>query len=215
MQRPPRSGDWHGLTANELSEGQRRVIVNLDTDERRITEGCCWASMIYGLGRITAENIDEWIFPGVAAGPDAAGQFGPGAYADWRATSLGSVTEALEQSLILRLAGAVAGRDVLDVGCGDGALTSAFWQKGAASVIGCDIDAQMITRARTRAAQQNAAIGYAIADVVHLPFRAESFDIVTMVTVLAFVPEPERALREITRILKPGGQLVIADLASH
>jgi hypothetical protein len=30
-----------------------------DEQERRITEGCCWASMIYGLGRITADNINE------------------------------------------------------------------------------------------------------------------------------------------------------------
>ena len=33
-----------------------------DEEERRITEGCCWASLVYGLGKITAENIDEWIF---------------------------------------------------------------------------------------------------------------------------------------------------------
>ena len=33
-----------------------------DEQGRRITEGCCWASMVYGLGRITADNIDEWIF---------------------------------------------------------------------------------------------------------------------------------------------------------
>jgi ubiquinone/menaquinone biosynthesis C-methylase UbiE len=143
---------------------------------------------------------------------DAAGRFGPGAYADWRATSLGGVTEALEQSLILRLAGAVDGRAVLDVGCGDGALASLFWQKGASSVIGCDPDAQMIARARTRAAEQNAAIGYAIADAAHLPFRTENFDIVTIVTVLAFVRQPERTLREIMRVLKPGGRLIIGDL---
>lgn len=31
-------------------------------EERRITEGICWASMIYGLGTITAANIDEWLF---------------------------------------------------------------------------------------------------------------------------------------------------------
>ena len=53
---------------------------------------------------------------------DATGQFGPEAYADWRATTLGSVTEAIEQRLILHLAGEVNGRIILDVGCGDGAL---------------------------------------------------------------------------------------------
>jgi ubiquinone/menaquinone biosynthesis C-methylase UbiE len=149
--------------------------------------------------------------PALRHGPDAAGQFGPGAYEDWRATSLGSVTEALEQSLILSLAGAVDGRTVLDVGCGDGALALAFWQKGA-SVTGCDIDAQMIARARTRAAQQIAAIGYAIADAACLPFRGESFDVVTIITVFAFLPQPERAVCEIARVLKPDGRLIIGDL---
>ena len=150
--------------------------------------------------------------PGLRVGRDAAGQFGPSAYADWRATSLGSITDAIEQRLILQLAGEIDGCSVLDVGCGDGALASAFWQKEAASVTGCDPDARMIARGRTRAAQQNAAIGYATADAARLPFRSECFDIVTIVTVLAFVPQPERALREIVRVMKPGGRLVIGDL---
>ncbi len=33
-----------------------------DDQERTITEGCCWASMVYGPARSTADNIDEWIF---------------------------------------------------------------------------------------------------------------------------------------------------------
>src|SRR5262252_8993119 len=81
---------------------------------------------------------------------DGAGQFGPGAYVDWRATSLGNITEALEQRLILRLAAEINGRAVLDIGCGDGVLALVFCQNGAASVVGCDVDPQMIARARTR-----------------------------------------------------------------
>jgi hypothetical protein len=33
-----------------------------DGQERLITESCCWASLVYGIGRITADSIDEWIF---------------------------------------------------------------------------------------------------------------------------------------------------------
>jgi uncharacterized protein YqgV (UPF0045/DUF77 family) len=47
-----------------------------------------------------------------------AGEFGPVLYADWRATSLGSITEYLERRLLLRLIGEVNDRDILDVGCG-------------------------------------------------------------------------------------------------
>jgi hypothetical protein len=44
----------------------------------------------------------------------------------WRATPLGAVTEAIEQTLVLRLAGPLAGLRVLDVGCDDGAAASRF-----------------------------------------------------------------------------------------
>jgi ubiquinone/menaquinone biosynthesis C-methylase UbiE len=79
-------------------------------------------------------------------------------------------------------------------------------------VVGCDIDPRMIARARARAASQGAVIDHTIADAERLPFPSERFDLVTIVTVLAFVPQPERALREIARVLRPGGQLVIGDL---
>lgn len=119
---------------------------------------------------------------------DVAGQFGPDAYADWRGTSLGSITEAIERRLILRLAGKVRGRNVLDIGCGDGALTSAFSQNGAAHVVGCDLDPQMIARASAKAIRDQAAIDYIVANAECLPFRDESFDAVSIITVLASCP---------------------------
>ncbi len=149
------------------------------------------------------------------AGADTArraGQFGPDAYVDWRASSLGEITETLEQRLVLRLAGEITGHAVLDVGCGDGALTRAFKCGGAACVAGCDADPRMVARAGLQAAQAGADIVYAVARAEQLPFRDESFDLVSIITVLAFVPEPELALREISRALKPGGRLVIGDL---
>jgi ubiquinone/menaquinone biosynthesis C-methylase UbiE len=142
----------------------------------------------------------------------SVGQFGPDVYSAWRASSLGEIVEALERRLLLRLAGNLRGRSVLDVGCGDGTLTLAFARAGAASVTGCDIDPRMISYAVTRATQQQHAVHYTVADAARLPFADRSFDLVTVVAVLAFVPDAERAVREMARVLKPGGCLIVGEL---
>ncbi len=141
-----------------------------------------------------------------------AGAFGPESYDDWRTTSLGSLTENLEQRLILRLAGEVRGRAVLDVGCGDGALALTFSRNGAVRVVGCDSDPRMIARANAEGAGYGAPINYVLAKAEYLPFRDRSFDVVSIITVLTFVPDPDLALREIARVLRPGGRLILGDL---
>src|SRR5262249_33565215 len=73
----------------------------------------------------------------------------PQAHALWRATSLGVVTEAIEQRLILDLMGDLAGRRVLDAGCGDGALICAAASRGAVAT-GVDPDPAMLAAARSR-----------------------------------------------------------------
>jgi ubiquinone/menaquinone biosynthesis C-methylase UbiE len=143
---------------------------------------------------------------------EAAGQFGPGSYAQWRGTALGTITETLERQLILRLVGEAGGQAALDIGCGDGALSLALWRAGAACVVGCDIDPRMVAKAADEAARHNAPVEYVRAVAEQLPFRDQSFDLVAMITVLAFVPQPGLALREIFRVLKPGGRLVLGDL---
>jgi len=141
-----------------------------------------------------------------------AGEFGPESYRSWRATALGALTEEIERRLILDLAGPLQGRAVLDVGCGDGALTRAVSEAGAFPVVGCDVDSRMVVRAAALAAENAASISYAMARAEMLPFRPSSFDIITIITVLTFVPEPQTALREMARVLRPGGRIVIGDL---
>jgi SAM-dependent methyltransferase len=146
------------------------------------------------------------------AAPDAPGQFGPKSYAYWRASRLGAITEALEQRLIFRLSGDFRGRCALDIGCGDGTLSLALWRHGAAVAVGCDLDPRMVQRASGTARDAQVNVAYAQADALRLPFANAKFDLVTLVTVLAFVARAEAALREIARVLKPGGRLVLGDL---
>ncbi len=142
-----------------------------------------------------------------------AGQFDPDVYSAWRASSLGEIVEDLEQRLLLRLAGDLRGRAVLDVGCGDGTLTLVFARAGATPVAGCDIDPRMVSHAVGRATQQQQqAVHYAVADAFRLPFADGSFDVVTVVTVLAFIADAEGAVREMARVLRPGGHLIIGEL---
>jgi ubiquinone/menaquinone biosynthesis C-methylase UbiE len=149
---------------------------------------------------------------GKADPPLTAGQFGPAVYAEWRASSLGEITETLEHRLIFRLTGSLQGQSFLDVGCGDGTLAFACAQEGAAWVSGCDLDRRMVAKARAKAASDGIRIGLAVAGAGALPFADASFDVVTCITMLTFVKDADHAVREMARVLRPGGRLVIGDL---
>jgi SAM-dependent methyltransferase len=138
-------------------------------------------------------------------------RIGPEAYRAWRATSLGRVTEAIERRLVLELTGELGGRRVLDAGCGDGALLCAAARRGARAV-GLDADARMLAAARARLAGARLDAGLVHGRIEQLPFREAAFDVVVTVTVLCFVPDAARAVREMARVLRPGGRLVIGAL---
>ena len=85
-------------------------------------------------------------------------------------------------------------------------------QKRGATVVGIDASAEMIDAAKDRSKLQNADIGFQVAMAEHLPFPAEQFDVVTAITILCFVDDATPVFREIARVLRPGGRLVIGEL---
>jgi ubiquinone biosynthesis O-methyltransferase len=144
---------------------------------------------------------------GACAVPDLS----PEAYTRWRASEIGAITERLESQLILELVGDVGGRRVLDVGCGDGELALELTKRGAV-VTGIDASAAMIDAAKRRATQHNVDITFQVGTAEQLPFSAERFDVVTAITILCFVDDAAPVFREIARVLRPGGRLVIGEL---
>ena len=142
---------------------------------------------------------------------EAPKAIGPDVYAAWRATPLGAITEALEQRLILGLIGEVHGARVLDAGCGDGMLVCALASLGA-EVTGADPDAAMLAAARLGADKAGIRAAFVEARVEQLPFPSAAFDVVTAVTVLCFVRDAAGAMREMARVLRPGGRVVIGEL---
>ena len=113
---------------------------------------------------------------------------------------------------LLRLTEAGAGQRIADLGCGTG-RTAAMIAGSGMDVTAVDIDAEVLARARVRAAKRGVAGKvYAVqADVHRLPFEEGTFDAALAESVLAFC-DADRAAREAFRALKPGGIFGINEL---
>ena len=100
------------------------------------------------------------------------------------------------------------GAEVLEVGCGTGVLTRVLAGLPAVGrVVGVDIAESLLDKARELAAD----IEFEQADARSLPFADERFDVVVFDSTLSHVPEPERAVREAFRVLRPDGLLAAFD----
>lgn len=141
----------------------------------------------------------------------AVAALGPDLYVEWRESRIGEITDRLERRLIMGLLGEVNGAQVLDVGCGDGALAAELASRGA-QVIGIDVSEAMIRAARERARRQSADVAFEVASARQLPFPDARFDSATAITILCFVDDAAPAFHEIARVLRPGGRLVIGEL---
>lgn len=108
-------------------------------------------------------------------------------------------------------AGVTAGEQVLDLGTGTGELAGRIAQHTPdAEVVGIDLSRGMIERAREKFGGQ-AALCFEQADAHDLPFRENRFDVVVSTSTFHYFREPERALEEAARVLRPEGRLVLLD----
>ena len=98
---------------------------------------------------------------------------------------------------------------VLEVGAGTGANLPFYAQ--ASSVVAIEPDRHMLRRARKKAARAPVPVELVRASGEDLPFADASFDTVVATWVLCTTPHPERAAREMRRVLRPGGTLLFAE----
>jgi ubiquinone/menaquinone biosynthesis C-methylase UbiE len=104
---------------------------------------------------------------------------------------------------------------LVDAGCGPGHLISAIARKFPhVNIIGIDISPEMLNMAvnNLTLSPQKTQVHFQVADVQHLPLTDNCLDLVVSTLSLHHWPNPEQALNEIYRVIKPGGQLLIFDL---
>ena len=109
-------------------------------------------------------------------------------------------------------AGGLAGKRVLDVGCGGGILSEAMAQRGA-TVVGIDLAAEALAAAARHAEASGVEVDYRCIGTEDLAMEEPAaFDVVTCMELLEHVPDPAAIVDACARLAKPGGTLVFATI---
>jgi demethylmenaquinone methyltransferase/2-methoxy-6-polyprenyl-1,4-benzoquinol methylase len=113
------------------------------------------------------------------------------------------------RKVVARAVDGGSGQLVLDLAAGTGTSSRAFSRRGA-QCVACDFSLGMLSVGARRPA---AGLAFAAGDALALPFRDATFDVVTISFGLRNVADTGRALREMLRVTRPGGRLVICEFS--
>ena len=141
------------------------------------------------------------MFASIAPRYDAANEvLSLGAHKTWRRAAV-------------RLSRAVPGNRVLDCATGTGDLALEFKRAvgPSGSVVGTDFCAEMLAPAPAKAARAGLDVRFEVADALALPFADASFDVASIAFGIRNVDDPVRCLREMSRVVRPGGRVVVLE----
>lgn len=200
-----KEGNWVFYRAAERGPGAelgRTLAALADVEEN--------ATLVHDRRRLAAVR---------AARAEAATTYFKANAPQWERIRSLHVPERDVERAIVRLLGDGPLGNVLDAGTGTGRmleLLAPHIKRG----IGIDVSQEMLAIARDRLARSGAGhCQVRLGDLYRLPFleggRREAFDAAIFHQVLHFLDDPQAALREAMRVLKPGGRILIADFAPH
>jgi SAM-dependent methyltransferase len=159
---------------------------------------------------VSQEPEKDFIFP---TGPPWAEDLGyPGELENVPETAVGSFAGVANPWQLGRLA---PGERVLDIGSGAGtdSLVAAQMVGEQGHVTGIDMTPEMLTKARGAAGEMGAAnVEFVESEAEQLPFSDASFDVVISNGVIDLIPDKDAVFAEISRVLRPGGRIQIADV---
>ena len=132
----------------------------------------------------------------------------------WVASALLKVEIGEEKAGMVERYIALAGKRVLDIGCGDGGISIAFARRGAI-VTGIDCDQNRIKRAKVWAQEHGVTVDFRVEDGERAQAGAESFDLLICNAVIEHVHDPRKLVEEMSRLLKAGGLLFLDTPNKH
>jgi len=130
----------------------------------------------------------------------------------WQRREPSSLSDFTGRPAVFELCGDVSGLDVLDLGCGEGYCSRELAGRGARSVTGVELSAEMVQLARSQERELKQGIRYRQGDVTRLEDADARYDLAVGVFVYNYVTAAQMlaSFREVARVLRPGGRFVFA-----